>query len=99
LQNLAVHLVGVLIVEWWQASQHLVQQDTKSPPINRLAISITKKQFGSKIFRCSAECCDLIRKRKSVSYRCKSAILLLVRSSSFMSSLQRPKSHSAIWPV
>lgn len=34
LQDLAVHFVDVLIVEWRQTRQHLVEPDTKSPLIH-----------------------------------------------------------------
>lgn len=59
LQDLAVHLIDGLIVERRETSQHLVQQNTKSPPVHRLGVPVTKKQFGGKIFRSSAECYNL----------------------------------------
>lgn len=55
LQNLAVHLVGVLIVERRQTGQHFVEQDTESPPVHGLCVSIAKKQFGGKVLRSTAE--------------------------------------------
>lgn len=55
LQNLAVHLVGVLIVERRQTSQHLVKQDTESPPVHSLGVSITKQQLGGEILRGTTE--------------------------------------------
>lgn len=55
LQNLAVHLVDVLIVERRQTCQHLVEQDTQSPPINSLGVAIAKQKFGSKVFGSTAE--------------------------------------------
>lgn len=55
LQNLAVHLVGVLVIEWWQTCQHFVKQDTEGPPIHGLGVSVAKQQLGGKILRSTAE--------------------------------------------
>lgn len=55
LENLAVHLIGVLVIERWQASKHLVKQDTKRPPIHRLRVAIAKEQFRGKVLGGSAE--------------------------------------------
>jgi hypothetical protein len=55
LQDLAVHLVGVLIIEWGKARQHLVEQDTQSPPIDGLGVAIAKEKFGGEIFGGSTE--------------------------------------------
>jgi hypothetical protein len=55
LQDLAIHFVGIFIVEWRQACQHLIEQDTESPPIHGLGVPITKEKFWSKIFGSSAE--------------------------------------------
>jgi hypothetical protein len=55
LQDLAVHLVGVLIIEWGKARQHLVEQDTQSPPIDGLGVAIAKEKFGGEIFGSSTE--------------------------------------------
>lgn len=41
-QDLAVHLVGALVVERRQTRQHLVEPDTKGSPIRGLYESITK---------------------------------------------------------
>ena len=54
-ENLAVHIVGVLVVEWWQTSQHLVQEHTKRPPIDRLGVAGTGKKFRSKVLWSSTE--------------------------------------------
>lgn len=42
LLDLAVHLVGALVVEWWRIRQHLVEPDTKGPLIHGLYESIAK---------------------------------------------------------
>jgi hypothetical protein len=55
LQNLAVHFVGVLIVERRQTGQHFVEQDTESPPVHGLGVSIAKKQLGGKVLRSTTE--------------------------------------------
>jgi hypothetical protein len=54
-QDLAVHVVGVLVVERWQTRQHLVQKYTKCPPIDRLCIASASQQFRRKVFWCSTE--------------------------------------------
>lgn len=55
LQDLAVHLVGVLIVEWRQPRQHLIKQDTQSPPIHRLRVAIAKQEFRREVLGSSTE--------------------------------------------
>jgi hypothetical protein len=56
LENFAVHLVGVLIVEWWESSQHFVEKHAESPPVNRFGISISEEKLGSEILRGATEC-------------------------------------------
>jgi hypothetical protein len=58
LQNLPVHVVCVLVVERWKTCQHLVEEHTKSPPVDSLGISLTKEKLRSKIFWCTAEGCN-----------------------------------------
>lgn len=55
LEDLAVHLIGILIVEWRQAREHLVEQNAKRPPIDGLGVPIAEEQLGGKILRCSTE--------------------------------------------
>src|SRR5690242_12391672 len=55
-EDLAVHVVGVLVVKWWKTCQHLVEEDTECPPIYRLCVSAASQQFRSKVLGCSAEC-------------------------------------------
>jgi hypothetical protein len=43
LQDLAVHLVRVLVVEGGQTRQHLIEQDTQSPPIHCLRVPIAEQ--------------------------------------------------------
>jgi hypothetical protein len=43
LQDLAVHFVGVLIVERWKAGQHLVQENAEGPPIYRFGVAVPKE--------------------------------------------------------
>ena len=38
-EDLAVHVVCVLIIERRQACQHLVQEDTECPPIDSLSVA------------------------------------------------------------
>lgn len=96
LQDLAIHFVGVFIIEWRQACQHLVEQDTESPPIHGLGVAVAEEKFRSEIFGSSTERLGLV---SYVGLIMSEEILLLVRSSSFISSLQRPKSQRAICPV
>jgi hypothetical protein len=56
MKNLAIHIIRILIIEWWEASQHLVEQDTKGPPIHRLGVAIAKQKLRSKVFGSTAEC-------------------------------------------
>ena len=56
LENLAVHLVGVFIVERWQTSQHFVEKHAKRPPVNRLGIAVSKEQLRGKVFGSATEC-------------------------------------------
>ena len=56
-ENLAIHLVGVLIVEWWQASQHLVQENAEGPPIDRLGVAAASEEFWGKILGRTTESC------------------------------------------
>lgn len=55
LQDFAVHFVDILVVEWRKACQHLVEQDTQSPPIDSLGVAITKQKLRSKVFGSAAE--------------------------------------------
>lgn len=40
-QNLPVHIVSVLVVEWWQSRKHLVKEDTECPPVDGLGVAST----------------------------------------------------------
>lgn len=55
-ENLAVHIVGVLVVERRETSQHLVEKDTQCPPIYRLRVATTGEKLGSKVFGRTTEC-------------------------------------------
>ena len=35
-ENLLIDSKGVVVKEWWVASQHLVEEDTKGPPDHEL---------------------------------------------------------------
>jgi len=54
-QDFAVHLIGVFVIVWWEASQHLIQKNTKGPPIYCLVVALTKQKLGRKILRGTAE--------------------------------------------
>lgn len=47
-ENLAVHFVGVFVVKGRKTSEHFVQEDTKSPPVNAFSVAVTRKKFRSK---------------------------------------------------
>ena len=54
-QDLAVHLVGVLVVVRGQPRQHLVQQHAQRPPVDRLAVTLAEEEFGREVFGGAAE--------------------------------------------
>lgn len=56
LENLLVHRIGVFVVEWRQACQHFVKEDTQRPPVDGLGVAVANEQFGSKVLRSSTEC-------------------------------------------
>ncbi len=55
-QDLAIHVVDHLVVERWQASQHLVEQHPEGPPVNGLIVVLGEQQLWSEVFGCSAKC-------------------------------------------
>ena len=59
-EDFAVHLIRVLVVEWRQTRQHLVQQHTQSPPIDSLGVALSVQELRCKVFGCTAECVGLI---------------------------------------
>jgi hypothetical protein len=90
-QDLAVHFIGVFVVEWWKTRKHFIQKNTKSPPVDGFGVAIATEEFWSQILWCSTEGCTL-----SELYQLEFFHLLFVLSSSLMSSLQSPKSQRAI---
>jgi hypothetical protein len=54
-QDLLVHLVGVLVVEGRQTVNHLVEEDTESPPIDGLVVAVTGENFRSEVFGSATE--------------------------------------------
>ena len=55
-EDFAIHVVCVLVVERRQTRQHLVQENTKGPPIDSLGVACSRKQLWSKVFWGSTEC-------------------------------------------
>lgn len=55
-EDLAVHVVGVLVVKGWKTCQHLVEEDTECPPIYRLCVSAASEEFRGQVLGCSAKC-------------------------------------------
>ena len=55
-EDLAVHVVGVLVVEGRETCQHLIEEDTERPPIYRLCVTAAGQQLRGEVFGCSAEC-------------------------------------------
>lgn len=45
----------VVVVERVNASDHLVGQDTESPPVHRLAVTLVEEHLGGKVLRSAAE--------------------------------------------
>jgi len=54
-ENLAVHLVGILIIEGRKTCKHLVQEDAQSPPVHGLVIAVAQQQLRGKVLGCTAE--------------------------------------------
>lgn len=54
-ENLAVHLVRVLVVEGRQSRKHLVQKDSERPPIHRLVVALSHKQLGRQVLGSTTE--------------------------------------------
>ena len=54
-QNLAVKSQVVIIVEWRIAMNHLVDKDTKRPPVYALVVSSRLEDLRSKILWCSTQ--------------------------------------------
>jgi hypothetical protein len=62
-EDLAVHVVGVLVVEGWQACQHLVEKNTECQPIDRLGVASTGEELGREVLGRSTEGCGLLAER------------------------------------
>ena len=45
----------VSVEEGWDSDDHLENQDTQGPPINREVVSISNEHLRCQIFGCSAE--------------------------------------------
>jgi hypothetical protein len=56
MKDALIHQIDILVVEWWKTGHHLIQKDTKRPPIDGLGVSLTLEQFGSDVLGCTAEC-------------------------------------------
>jgi hypothetical protein len=41
-----IHLVLVLIVEWWNADDHFVHKNSESPPIQCVVMTTSSDHFG-----------------------------------------------------
>lgn len=65
-ENLAVHLVGVFVVEGRKTSEHFVQEDTKSPPINAFSVAVTGKKFRSKTASCQLILTVMVSNRHTI---------------------------------
>lgn len=40
LQDLAIHIICVLVIERWKTRQHLIEKYTQSPPVDCLGVSL-----------------------------------------------------------
>lgn len=49
-QDVAERSIPVLALKWCRAVQHLVDQDTKRPPIDCASVSATLDDFGCNVF-------------------------------------------------
>lgn len=50
-----VHLVLVAVEERGDAHDHLVNQDTKRPPVHGVVVSVTNQHLGRKVLGSAAE--------------------------------------------
>ena len=54
-ENLLVDGHRVIIVEGINARKHLIGEDTKCPPVNRLAMAFVEEDFGGEVLRSAAQ--------------------------------------------
>ena len=55
LTNQEIHSVLVTVEEWWDANDHLEDEDTKSPPIDREVMAVSNEHLGGEVLGSSAE--------------------------------------------
>ena len=51
IDDLPVDVHWVFVLEGWEASQHLVDQDSKSPPVYWLAMALIQENLRSDVLR------------------------------------------------
>ncbi len=54
--NLPVYVHWVLILERWEACQHLVDKNAKAPPINWFSMTLVQENFRSDVLWGAANC-------------------------------------------
>ena len=59
--DLLVDIHWIIIDEWGVSSMHFVDQNTKGPPVDRLAVSFIEKNFGSDVLWSSANSIGALR--------------------------------------
>jgi hypothetical protein len=55
MKDALIHQIDIPVVEWWKTGHHLIQKDTKRPPIDGLGVSLTLEQFRSDVLGRTAE--------------------------------------------
>lgn len=53
-ENLLVNSEWIVVEERWKAGQHLVDQDTKCPPVDGFVVSFALNDLRSQVLRCAA---------------------------------------------
>lgn len=55
LQDVLVNYEGIIVCEGVDTGDHLVDQDTQSPPVDRFSVSLVLKNLRSEVFGGTAE--------------------------------------------
>ena len=51
IHNIAEHDIRILIIKWWNASQQLIDENAKCPPVHILIMALAHKHLGSHVLR------------------------------------------------
>ena len=54
-KDLLVDGHGVVVIEWVDASEHLISQDSEGPPIDGLTVTFVEEHLGSEVLWSTAQ--------------------------------------------